>query len=97
MPVNSHALLCKVGICNLSDLGVFQSFCTVYIAQVKGPIFKKYGKYETNHGMNIPVHMIHGSLKDALNMVRGSKMFRYLADQCLYDVEEFFIQKEGAE
>ena len=78
----------KVSIYNAADLDTFM------MCQVSGLILKKYCKYKTNNMMHIPSCMIHDSLKDALNMNRGSKVFRFLAGQRLTNnVEEFFIQQ----
>lgn len=67
----------NVDIYNVTGIGVLKVFHDAYMTQVRGPILKKFGKYETNHMLNIALCMIHGSLKDVLTMDRGSKVFRF--------------------
>ena len=83
----------KVGVHNATDLGVCKAFQVAFIAQVKHPLLEKFAKYETNNMINIPKCMIHGSLRDALYMDRGSKVFRFLSEQRVYDVQEYVDNK----
>ena len=57
------------------------------MTQVCPVLLKKCGKYDTSL-LNIPKCMILGLLKDASTINRGGKMFKYLMDHRMADVEE---------
>lgn len=63
------------------------------MSQVNPVLLKKFGKYEVAK-LNIPKCMILGSLKDAIVMHRGGKVFKYLMDQRMKDVEETYKDQE---
>ena len=82
-----------VGVYNSTHIGVRRAFHQCFMAQVRPVILKKFGRYETAK-LNIPKCMILGSLKDALVMNRGGKVFKYLMDQRMEDVEQTFKYEE---
>ena len=83
----------NVGVFNSTHIGICRAFHECFMAQVRLVILKKFGKYETTK-LNIPKCMILGSLKDALVMNQSGKVFKYLMEQRMEDVEQTFKFEE---
>ena len=64
----------KVGINIATDTWVCEAFHNAFLTQMREPILQKYGWYEMDGMLTIPLCIIHASLKDALNMGHGRKM-----------------------
>ena len=86
----------KVGVVNATHIGVRHVFHACFMTQVRPVLLKKYGRYETEL-LQILKCMILGSLKDALSMHRGGKVFKHLMNQRMADVEDCFKAKEALE
>ena len=68
----------KVGVHNTTDKDVRKAYQNKFMLQACPYILKKFQKYKANHLLNIPHCMIHGSLKNALTINRGGKVFTYI-------------------
>ena len=88
----------EVGFEGTTDFSIRKAFHNEYMSQVRRDLREKYGKYENNHMLQLPVCMMKGSLEDAIELASGSPkgltINEWLMNQRVYGIMDRVKERE---